>query len=185
METQTKKLFLYLILPLLLLGVALAVAYHQTKPDFRLHAHFYDNYALIQTYLGRQMIVDGGPNDGILKDLGHDLPFFDRTIDLVVLTQADAKHVSGLISVLKRYEVQMVLLPQEPSNLSVYQEFLKLIDEKKIKKVYAQSGQKIWLDPATLLTGNKLLFGKTEINLTDGQSHNVELISDGTRLDKK
>ena len=47
---------------------------------------------------GRQILVDGGPSPtALLDELGEVLPFWDRILDLVVLTHPDADHVSGLI----------------------------------------------------------------------------------------
>ena len=54
----------------------------------------------IQTYQGNQILIDGGPSDSVLANLGQDMPFFDRTIDLMVLTHAHNDHVAGLIDVL-------------------------------------------------------------------------------------
>ena len=58
---------------------------------------------------GNQVLVDGGPSDAILNKLGTALPFFDRKIELVILTHPDADHLSGLIEVLKRYDVGEIL----------------------------------------------------------------------------
>jgi beta-lactamase superfamily II metal-dependent hydrolase len=195
MQTQTKQLFKYLILPMVLLTVAVMVAVSQSRPDFLMHVHFYDdgtvNTALIRSFTGRKAIVDGGPTDAILKNIGGNLPFFDRTIDLVVLTTTDSKHMAGLVDVLKRYKVGMVVLPSEPSNLSVYQELMILIAKQKTKKITAEIGQKIWLDQGTVFEitsdlkgqlGMTLSFGKTQILFPDDKDHNVELVSDGTKV---
>lgn len=136
------------------LTVAVVVANAQVQPDFLLHAHFYDvgqgDGMMIQTYLGRQIVIDGGSSNAILKDLGHDMPFFDRTIDMLILTHPHADHVTGLVDILKRYKVKMVLLPDVKFNSAVYQEFLNLVDEQHVQKTYAHMGQRIWLDQATV-----------------------------------
>jgi competence protein ComEC len=167
METKTKNLLWWLILPLACLTTAVFVALTQTQPDFLLHAHFYDvgqgDGTMIQTYLGHQIVIDGGPSNAILKDLGHDLPFFDRTIDLLILTHPHADHVTGLVDILKRYKVKTVLLPDVLFNSSAYQEFLKLIDEHHVQKIYAHTGQRIWLDPATVFDVYFPASGETDI----------------------
>ncbi len=57
---------------------------------------------------GEQMLVDGGPGDVVLAKLGSVLPPWDRTLDAVVATHPDADHVSGIISVLDRYDVETI-----------------------------------------------------------------------------
>ncbi len=80
----------------------------------RLHVWFLDvgqgDAILIQTPDGRQVLVDGGPSPSALFDqLGEVLPFWDRSLDIVVLTHPDADHVSGLIPLLDRYKVATVV----------------------------------------------------------------------------
>src|SRR3989338_6796383 len=58
----------------------------------------------IQSPTGVQMLVDGGPPDGsVLRELGKEMPFFDRTIDAVVETHPDQDHIGGLPDVFSRY----------------------------------------------------------------------------------
>jgi competence protein ComEC len=62
-----------------------------TLPDGRLHVTFLDvgqgDAVLIVTPSGRQVLVDGGPDPmGAVRALGDRLPFWDRSLDVVVLT---------------------------------------------------------------------------------------------------
>src|SRR5512139_1499151 len=104
--------------PRLLLGVACLIALTwlalRTLPDERLHVWFLDvgqgDAVLIQTPDGRQILVDGGPSPSALLDqLGEVMPFWDRSLDLVVLTHGDADHLSGLIPIFDRYKVASVV----------------------------------------------------------------------------
>jgi len=53
-----------------------------------------------------QVLIDGGPSgEKILSCLAEKVPFYDRTIELIVLTNTDFDHMNGLSSVLERYEV--------------------------------------------------------------------------------
>jgi len=64
---------------------------------------------LIQTPGGRQVLIDGGPGQDIVEKLSSAMPFFDRSIDIVVATHPDADHIGGLIDVLKKYDVEYVI----------------------------------------------------------------------------
>lgn len=63
----------------------------------------------IETPNGNQVLIDGGPDQTVLQRLGQVMPFFDRSIDVVLLTHPDADHVSGLIPALERYEVGHII----------------------------------------------------------------------------
>lgn len=53
-----------------------------------------------------QVLVDGGPSEEkILNCLGNYVPFWDHTLELIVMTNTDSDHMNGLIPVLERYTV--------------------------------------------------------------------------------
>lgn len=58
---------------------------------------------------GNQVLIDGGPDSKIIQKLGETMPFYDKKIDLVVLTHSDADHLMGLMGVLERYNVQNII----------------------------------------------------------------------------
>lgn len=92
---------------------------------------------------GKQILIDGGQNRQVLRGLSKMMPFYDRTIDVVLLTHPDADHVGGLPAVLESYDVSLVLEPGVISESGVYIEFLNIIEEKGIEKVLARQGMKI------------------------------------------
>ncbi|TAN33564.1 MBL fold metallo-hydrolase [Patescibacteria group bacterium] len=65
--------------------------------------------ALIQFDDGAKMLVDCGPNRKVLTKLGKYLPFYDRTIDYLLITHPDLDHYGGCADVLKRYEVKNII----------------------------------------------------------------------------
>jgi competence protein ComEC len=137
----------WLVLPVLIVAILVWSA-ALTMPDDRLHVSFLDvgqgDAILIQTPNGQDILVDGGPGpQRINLELSEQLPFWDRTIDLVVCTQPHADHVTGLIEVLQRYGVKRVLEPGVSYNSSVYQEWLRLIADKGIEHEVAHTGQEI------------------------------------------
>ncbi|MBT4857034.1 MBL fold metallo-hydrolase [Candidatus Uhrbacteria bacterium] len=58
-----------------------------------------------------QVLIDGGPSGSIVEDLTRVMPFWDRSIDLVVNTHPHADHLNGLLPVLERYDVGEVWTP--------------------------------------------------------------------------
>jgi competence protein ComEC len=81
------------------------------RPDGRLHVWFLDvgqgDGILIQTPAGRQVLVDGGSSGQVLLgQLGAVMPFWDRTLDLVVLTHPDADHMAAQVEAVRRYSIE-------------------------------------------------------------------------------
>lgn len=93
-----------------------------------------------------QILIDGGPGSQVLNKLGKEMPFFDRSIDVIILTHPDADHLNGLVDVLKKYKVYQVVDSCIEDSNGAYQEWLRLIEEKKIERLCAKAGQKIKLD---------------------------------------
>lgn len=101
----------------------LAVAWAITQPDGRLHVWFFDvgqgDAVFIQTPSGRQILVDGGYYPAVLKEqLGKQIPFYDRTIDIIFATHPDADHTSGLQDLFQRYQVGRLVTNGERSGIS-------------------------------------------------------------------
>ncbi len=136
----------WIISPLLVVCVFTSV-FACSLPDGKLHVYFLDvgqGDAILVTKDSRQILVDGGPSpQAVTTALGKAMPFWDRTIDLVVLTHPDADHITGLIEVLHRYEVKQVLYPDMDVYSGLYNEFLGLVQEKDISTVLAEAGQRI------------------------------------------
>jgi competence protein ComEC len=119
-----------------------------TAPGDKLQVSFLDvgqgDAILLQTPGGHNILIDGGPDpQKIVLALSEKMPFWDRTIDLVICTQPQADHVTGLVEVLRRYNVKQVLDPGVPYDSSVYREWLRLIEEEGIEYSIARAGQKI------------------------------------------
>lgn len=88
--------------------------------DGKLHVHVLDvgqgDAIFIVTPSGKQILVDGGPDLSVLSHLSTLMPFFDRSIDLVVLTHTDSDHITSLPQVCKRYSVGAALLSGDLGN---------------------------------------------------------------------
>ncbi len=135
------------VIPPLLLVAALVSFTAITMPDDKLHVSFLDvgqGDAILIQKGNQQVLVDGGPSpQAINLGLGNKMPFWDRTIELVILTHPSADHITGLVEVLQRYKVKQVLYPDLDFKSDIYDEWLSLIEEKDIKYTLAQAGQQI------------------------------------------
>ena len=100
----------------------------------------------IETPNGNQIIVDGGPDRSVLRELSKIMPFYDRSIDMLVVTNPDTDHYAGFIDVLKNYEVGHVLESGTKSSSTTYKEFEKDVALEGAAKTVARKGVKITLD---------------------------------------
>lgn len=55
-----------------------------------------------------QMLVDTGPDDSVIFALSKYMPWYDREIDIVVLTHPHDDHIAGIYSLLKKYKVNKI-----------------------------------------------------------------------------
>lgn len=76
---------------------------------------------------GYQIVVDGGPDGAILSHLGGAMPFFDRRIDLLVLSHPHMDHLQSFPELLRRYDVAAVLFTGVDYSNPRYEEFLTLL----------------------------------------------------------
>lgn len=92
-----------------------------------------------------QVLIDGGPGAQVLQRLGEELPWFDRTIEIIIATHFDRDHVEGLTHVLGRYNVGMVLLPRHSPTTDVGRQFVQQLIDNNIPHRFGWYGQVLTL----------------------------------------
>jgi competence protein ComEC len=94
--------------------IAIAVVWFFYQPLSYLQVSILDvgqgDATLIKTINDKIILIDAGPNKKILQRLGEELPFWQRKIDLVILTHPHDDHFGGLLEVVKRYQVGTIIL---------------------------------------------------------------------------
>jgi len=133
---------------------------------------------LIKTPFGQNILIDGGPDDKIISELSDSLPWWDKNIDLMVLTHPHDDHVAGLIDVIKRYNVKRILYTGVVHTSPYYIEWLQLVRDYNIPMVIIDRPQKIILNGVPsqaeddkcyldVLYPRESLLGKTVENLNN------------------
>ena len=93
---------------------------------------------------GRQVLIDGGKGRAVLRQLSRVMPWYDRSIDVVVATHPDADHIGGLPDVLKRYRVERVFYSSVDDDGSDQRAFVDALEEEVrggAEKLIARRGQ--------------------------------------------
>ncbi|MES2059445.1 MAG: hypothetical protein V4438_00255 [Patescibacteria group bacterium] len=151
---------------------------------------------------GVQFIVDGGPANGrLLSELGAVMPYYDRTIDGIMVTNPDSDHYAGFLDVLPRYKIGEDFEPGTVSPTPTYALFEKTISEDGVPRIIAKKGMRITLDKddgvyidvlfpdrdvSTWTTNDgsivaKLVYGDTSVMLQGDSPQKIEkyLIAEG------
>jgi competence protein ComEC len=127
------KRFSYFSLVLVWLALFLSLSFWPSPPP-SLEVDFLDvgqgDAALIKTPYGQSILIDGGPDSGILEELAAHLPFLERKIDLVILTHQHEDHLAGLLDVFKRYEVGKVIYSSASGSPAMAEAWLKALSEE-------------------------------------------------------
>ena len=152
---NTGKNFVFLIFSLLVLLNILAwtVVFDLNKPQ-KLEINFFDvgqgDSIFIETPKSQQILIDGGPSSAVLEKLAKEMPFWDRTIDLVILTHPEKDHLAGLLEVLKRYKVANILWTGVVRDTAGVERMGKRNFRGRGQIKIAQAGQKISAAKAVL-----------------------------------
>jgi len=135
-----------LIVTLVLVWTAVFAEAQKTENQL-LKVTFFDvgqgDSIFIETPGGRQILIDGGPDNTVLGKLAKEMPFYDRDIDIVVATHPDADHIAGLVDVLENYDIGLVIDSGDFKGTGVFQEYLDILKERNYSYKKARAGDRI------------------------------------------
>jgi competence protein ComEC len=143
-----RKKLLFLGLSFALLGGVVLFEYMQFY-DSKLHVIFCDvgqgDAILIKTPENKYILVDSGPDRRVLDCLSRHMPFWQRNIELMLLTHPHADHFFGMFFLFERFHIKAFATENLDNKVASYQEFLRLIEEKQIPKRTVFAGDKLLL----------------------------------------
>jgi competence protein ComEC len=137
------------------IGIAVLMLMIQlSRPDGKLHVWWLDvghsNAVLIQTPSGAQILVDGGHFPSrLLTAIGDRMPFYDRSLELVVITQPDEWDSSALTAVLSRYDTGLILTNGQANQSDAYQALEEVMADSEI--LIVRAGYEIQFSDGTKL----------------------------------
>lgn len=150
-------------------------------PDDKLHLNFCDvgqGDAILISQGFKQILVDGGPDNSVLSCLGKVMPFWDRKLELIILTHPDADHLTGLIEVVKRYEVGQLTGMETVNDTAEYVAMSEVIKQRQVKLNQLPVGTTIKINKISL----KILYTDEVATVIEGEfgAFNFLLTSDMT-----
>jgi beta-lactamase superfamily II metal-dependent hydrolase len=137
-----------------ILALVLVLAAWRAWPSHQLRVIFLEtkgDAVLIQTPAGGYVLIDGGGDPAALSAaLGRQLPFWRRTLDLVVLTAADGAHLPGQVAALARYRAGLAIAPAIAKRSALIDEWRRLLAEQHTPIRSARAGQQLDIGGVTL-----------------------------------
>jgi competence protein ComEC len=104
---------------------------------------------LIETPDGVQMLIDGGPDASILPELAATLPWFDRTLDVIIGTHPDKDHIGGLVDVLNKYQVATIITTENTGETTTAERYHDTLMGEKAVVTMARASQIFTLGAST------------------------------------
>ena len=161
-----KKSFLTLFILLFLNILALPFVLFLSSPA-HLQVSFFDvgqgDSIFIETPQKHQVLIDGGPGySKVLEGLSSAMPFWDKEIDLMILSHPESDHVTGLFSVLENYKIDNILWTGIEKEGEKFETWKRMIGKEGANVYYANLGDVVIMGDVVLeiLSPKESLKGK-------------------------
>ncbi|MFA6601365.1 MAG: hypothetical protein WCT02_00680 [Candidatus Paceibacterota bacterium] len=113
----------------------------------------------IRTPEDYRLLIDGGSNGEVIRELTKILPFYSRRIDALLATNTEGRNLGGLIEVVNRYKIGLAYLPEyttqslglATSTDEINQILLTTLEKGNIPMKLLQAGDRLSLDSKTTL----------------------------------
>lgn len=143
-------LWLMLVVALGVNAIVLAAFFLPNSAPQGLQVSFLDvgqgDSILITGPTGIQILIDGGKDRSVLRQLPQLMGPLDRTLDMVVATHPDADHIGGLPDVFRVYRVFYFVEPGRVGDTSFYERLdASVVSEAGQKTILARRDMRIHL----------------------------------------
>ncbi|MBU0572408.1 MBL fold metallo-hydrolase [Patescibacteria group bacterium] len=141
MKVLWKNIFLGLSLTLIVIWMAVIV-----YPEKKLHLIACDvgqGDAILATYGTTQILIDGGATNKVLDCLGRHIPFWDRKIEVVLLSHPQLDHFGGLSEVFKRFQVERFIATSLDSSSQAYEALISMVGGSGVQVINPTTGMAI------------------------------------------
>ena len=89
--------------------------------------------ALIKAPNGQIVLIDGGPDNKVLRGLGKNLPFYHRNLDFLVISHYHDDHITGLIEIIRRYRVKALIYSGKIPDSPLILDLLEVASQYKVE----------------------------------------------------
>ena len=97
----------------------------------------------IRTDSGKEVVIDGGQNAQFIRSLSEERVFYDRYIDMVILSHPDADHMGGFPELIKKYDIGLFVHNGETSDSGLYQEVQQRLNDRRVRQHITKTGEEL------------------------------------------
>ena len=123
---------------------------------------------LIKTPSHKLILIDGGPDNLVLWQLGKSLAFYQKKIDYLILSHYHDDHLIGLIEIIKRYHVKNLIYSDKRHSISL-NNLLKTTKENGVKLIVLENFAKINLEAQCFLN----ILNPESLKIPDDQNNSL------------
>jgi len=89
------------------------------------------------------VLIDAGPDQSVLNGLGKSLNFFDKTLDVLILSHANLDHYAGFFDVLEHYRPRVFVYNGWDGQSATFDNLLQTLRARGVAIVKMTAGDKI------------------------------------------
>ncbi len=123
-----------------------------SPPTERLGMYFLDvgqgDGILARFSTGENLLIDTGKDSQIFRSLDTVLPWYDKSIDYLLLTHGDLDHVGAALDLLDRYAVKKAFVSPFFGRIEVEQQILERLKQEGAEIVVLKKGDTVTLGTA-------------------------------------
>lgn len=190
-----KKLYLIPLI-FLVLGSLSYYVYINERTDVYLHVYFLSlergRSLVMKTPDKKYIVIGGGQNTEVMRELTKILPFYRRDIDTIIIPHAHENQIGGLLDIIDRYSINNVIIPRVHATSTVLSVLMKKVYEKKIHVQEVERGDEVYLSEDVKLQilfpyegfsfnktstpelGMRLEYGKTTLYILGNLSRTIQ-----------
>lgn len=144
---MNKRFAIFILFFLLIANLFAWSVVYEINQSHQFEVVFFDvgqgDAIFIKSPEGHRILIDGGSGPIILERLSEEMFFWERNMDLVILTHAHYDHVGGLIDVVSRYNIDFILWNGLLDDNSVSRAWKKTLENTSSNIKIAKAGQRI------------------------------------------
>ncbi len=148
-----KKRALIIIIFLFAINIFAYIEIYRISREEGIRLYFIDvgqgDATLIKTPSNHRVLIDGGPGPSILNSLSNKIPYYDKRIDLILLTHPHSDHLKGLIDVIENYEVGSIIWTGVEEDTNDFRRWEEIISKRE-NVFIVNAGMRVYLGETTL-----------------------------------
>jgi len=145
METSNKSIIVFSLL--ILLALNLVTWFFILSENNLTEIDFLDvgqgDATLINFHNSGKIMIDAGPNRSVLDELGGNLSFFEKKIDVLILSHANLDHYGGFFEIIEKYKPRVFVFNGVNSTSETFQNLLTLVKNNGMAMISVRAGDKI------------------------------------------